>query len=194
MTETAATPATLSAAAIATGTPLHCHLADETRQAAVAAVTEKIRKLGIKHVLYQFVSVTGRVMGKAAPSPHWPSIAARGVQLWYGAVADVCADRQGNYIGYGPEASELVGIPDPETFVQLPWDKRVARVFCTCFRNREEDDAPGAFLTSDCRGNLRRIHDQFKKDHKGLHLRHGTEPEMIWFKKGSDGAPASGNS
>ena len=43
-----------------------------------------------------------------------------------------------NYIGYGPEASELVGIPDPETFVQLPWDKRVARVFCTCFRNREE--------------------------------------------------------
>ena len=24
---------------------------------------------------------------------------------------------------------ELVGIPDPETFVQLPWDKRVGRVF-----------------------------------------------------------------
>ena len=23
---------------------------------------------------------------------------------------------------------ELVGIPDPETFVQLPWDKRVGRV------------------------------------------------------------------
>ena len=47
-------------------------------------------------------------------------------------------DRHKNYIGYGPEASELVGIPDPETLVQLPWDKRVARVFCTCFRNREE--------------------------------------------------------
>ena len=25
-------------------------------------------------------------------------------------------DRHGNYIGYGPEAKELVGIPDPETF------------------------------------------------------------------------------
>ena len=48
-----------------------------------------------------------------------------------------------------------------------------ARVFCTCFRNREEDEDPGAFLTSDCRGNLRRIHEQFQKKHKALHLRHG---------------------
>ncbi len=51
----------------------------------------------------------------------------------------------------------LVGIPDPETFVQLPWDKRVGRVFCTCFRNREERENPGGHLTSDCRGNLRII-------------------------------------
>ena len=47
------------------------------------------------------------------------------------------------------------------TFVQLPWDKRVARVFCTLFRNREEVDNPGGALTSDCRGNLRRIHNDF---------------------------------
>ena len=39
----------------------------------------------------------------------------------------------------------------------LPWDHRVARVWCTCFRNREERESPGAFLTSDCRGNLKRI-------------------------------------
>ena len=42
----------------------------------------------------------------------------------------------------------LVGIPDPETFCQLPWDKKVARVFVTCFRNREERENPGAHLTS----------------------------------------------
>ena len=30
--------------------------------------------------------------------------------------------------------------------------RRVARVWVTCFRNREEREDPGAFLTSDCRG------------------------------------------
>ena len=54
---------------------------------------------------------------------------------------------------------ELVGIPDPETFCQLPWDKRVGRVFVTCFRNREERKNPGGHLTSDCRGNLRIFSD-----------------------------------
>ena len=60
-----------------------------------------------------------------------------------------------------PESSELVGIPEPETFVQLPWDKRIARVWCTCFRNREEEN-PG-HLTSDCRGNLKIFQDQFQE-------------------------------
>ncbi len=133
MNNDAAIPAHLHAAASAAGTDLARHLAADARTAAVTAVTNKMAALGIKHVLYQFVSVTGRVMGKAAPAAHWPAIAARGVQLWYGAVADVCADRQGNYIGYGANASELVAIPDPETFCQLPWNPRVARVFCTLF-------------------------------------------------------------
>ena len=100
-------------------------------------------------------------------------------------------DRLGNYIGYGPEAAELVGIPDPETFVQLPWDKRLARVFCTCFRNRDEEEEPGAHLSSDCRGNLRRIHEAFAADH-GYHLRHGMEPEMMWLKKDPEGKPGDG--
>ena len=85
-----------------------------------------------------------------------------------------------------------MGIPEPETFCQLPWDKRVARLWCTLFRNREERQDPGAFLTSDCRGNLRRIHEQFKAEHGGLHLRHGTEPEMMWLKRGPDGKPDGG--
>ncbi|MAF55573.1 MAG: glutamine synthetase, partial [Deltaproteobacteria bacterium] len=101
-------------------------------------------------------------------------------------------DRHGDYIGYGPESSELVGIPDPETFCQLPWDKRVARVFCTCFRNREERENPGGHLTSDCRGNLRIIHNEFKEKFDGLHMRAGTEPEMMWLKRGDDGRPNGG--
>ena len=86
---------------------------------------------------------------------------------------------------------ELVGIPDPDTFCQLPWDKRVARVYCVCFRNREERENPGAFLTSDCRGNLKRAHSSFKEKY-GMELRAGTEPEMMWLKRGEDGKPNGG--
>ena len=153
----------------------------------VKQVREKINELGITYIYYQFISVTGRIVGKGIPADHWEAVAERGFQLVYGSTANLFVDRHSYYIGYGPEASELVGIPDPETFVQLPWDKRVARVFCTCFRNREERENPGAFLTSDCRGNLKRFHAEFKQKYDGQHLRTGTEPEMMWLKRGADG-------
>jgi glutamine synthetase len=163
----------------------------ESRAERVKEVRAQIDRLGITYIYYQFISVTGRVVGKGIPADHWEKIAERGFQLVYGATANLFMDRLDNYIGYGPEVAELVGIPDPETFVQLPWDKRVARVFCTCFRNRDEQEDAGAPLTSDCRGNLRRIHEKFQADH-GYHLRHGMEPEMMWLKKGPDGKPAEG--
>ncbi len=168
------------------------YVEQEGRAERVRQVREKIDELNIDYIYYQFISVTGRIVGKGVPADHWETIAERGFQLVYGSVANLYVDRYGSYIGYGPESSELVGIPDPETFVQLPWDKRVARVYCTCFRNREEPVNPGAFFTGDCRGNLRRIHDAFQEKHNGLHLRHGTEPEMMWLKKGEDGLPDGG--
>ena len=173
-------------------TDLERHVNAAGRVELVKQVREKINELGITYIYYQFVSVTGRIVGKGVPADHWERVAERGFQLVYGSTANLYIDRHGQYIGYGPEASELVGIPDPETFVQLPWDKRVARVFCTCFRNREEQVNPGAHLTSDCRGNLRIIHDEFKAKHDGMHLRAGTEPEMMWLKRGEDGKPDGG--
>ena len=173
-------------------TDLEAHVSASGRDQLVKQVRTKINELGIQYIYYQFVSVTGRIVGKGIPADHWERTAERGFQLVYGSTANLFVDRHRNYIGYGPEASELVGIPDPETFVQLPWDKRVARVFCTCFRNREEKENPGGHLTSDCRGNLRIMHAAFKEAHKGLHLRHGCEPEMMWLKKGDDGLPAGG--
>ena len=173
-------------------TDLEAHVGAEGRDELVKQVRSKIKELGITYIYFQFISVTGRIVGKGIPADHWENIAERGFQLVYGSTANLFVDRHGQYIGYGPESWELVGIPDPETFCQLPWDKRVARVFCTCFRNREELENPGAHLTSDCRGNLRIIHDEFKKKHDGLHLRIGTEPEMMWLKKGEDGLPDGG--
>jgi glutamine synthetase len=172
-------------------TDIEAYVRQDGRAELVRQVRAKIDQLGISYIYYQFISVTGRIVGKGVPADHWESMCEGGFQLVYGATANLFLDRHGDYIGYGPEASELVGIPDPETFCQLPWDKRVGRVFCTLFRNREEPEGAGAFLTSDCRGNLRRIQAQFEKAH-GLHLRLGCEPEMMWLRRGEDGSAAGG--
>ncbi len=151
------------------------------RAERVKQVREKIQETGVTYVYFQFVSVTGRIVGKGIPADHWERVSEKGFQLVYGSTANLFLDRHGSYIGYGPEASELVGIPDPETFVQLPWDRRIGRVFCTCYRNREERVNPGAHLTSDCRGNLKIIQQEFTEKHD-MHMRAGTEPEMMWLR------------
>ncbi|HUE45476.1 MAG TPA: glutamine synthetase family protein [Aestuariivirgaceae bacterium] len=165
----------------------------EGRARLVKQVRKKIDELGIEYLYLQFISVTGRIMGKGIPADHWENIADKGFQLVYGATMNLFLNRRGEYLGYGPEAAELVGIPEPESFMQLPWDTRVARMWCTLFRNREERQDAGAFLTADCRGNLRRAHERFKADHN-LELRVGTEPEMMWLKKDADGKPNGGYS
>jgi len=175
-----------------TSTDLERHVNSPGRDDLVKQVREKINELSIDYIYYQFISVTGRIVGKGVPADHWETIASRGFQLVYGSTANLFIDRYGDYIGYGPESMELVGIPDPETFCQLPWDKRVARVYCTCFRNREERVNPGGHLSSDSRGNLRIMHEEFQAKFDGLHLRHGMEPEMMWLKRGEDGKPDGG--
>ncbi len=170
-------------------TDLDNYLATPGREDLVKEVRRQIDATGVEYIYYQFASVTGRVMGKGVPAKHWESIARKGFQLVYGATANLFVDRHGEYIGYGPEARELVGLPDPETFAQLPWDPKVGRVFCTLFRGREEDVDAGAFLTADCRGNLKRAQAAFEAD-TGMHLKAGTEPEMMWLKLKEDGTPS----
>jgi glutamine synthetase len=170
-------------------TELERFVAAEGRADLIEQVARQIEVDGITYVYVQFVSVTGRVMGKGIPAAHWKSVANKGFQLVYGATANLFTDRHGHYIGYGPEAAELVGLPDVETFCVLPWDPKVARVFCTLFRGREEVEQPGGFLTSDCRGNLHRLHEQFIAD-TGLTLHVGCEPEMMWLKTNPDGTPS----
>jgi glutamine synthetase len=170
-------------------TELEQFLAAEGRDDRIEQVARQIDADGVTYIYFQFVSVTGRVMGKGIPAAHWASVAKKGFQLVYGATANLFVDRHGRYIGYGPESSELVGLPDVDTFTVLPWDPKVARVFCTLFRGREEVEQPGGYLTSDCRGNLHRLHQQFTAD-TGLTLHVGCEPEMMWLKTNADGTPS----
>jgi glutamine synthetase len=170
-------------------TDLERFLAQDGRDEQIAEVRRKIDESGVTYLYFQFVSVTGRIMGKGVPSAHWESMARKGFQLVYGATANLFIDRRGDYIGYGAEARELVGLPDVDTFQILPWDRKVARVFCTLFRGREEEVDPGAYLTSDSRGNLRRIHEDFIAT-TGYEMRIGCEPEMMWLKTNPDGSPS----
>jgi len=169
-------------------TDLEGFVSSDGRDDKIAEVRRRIDAEGITYIYYQFISVTGRIMGKGVPAPHWESMAQKGFQLVYGSTANLFTDRHGEYIGYGPEAWELVGLPEPETFQVLPWDPKVARVWCTCFRGREDTKDGGSFLSSDCRGNLKRIQAEFEQ-RTGLHLRAGTEPEMMWLKMKPDGTP-----
>ncbi len=102
------------------GTDLERFVSAKGRDELVKDVRRQIDAAGITYIYYQFPSVTGRIMGKGVPAAHWETIAAKGFQLVYGATANLFVDRHGDYIGYGPEAAELVGLPEPDTFQQLP--------------------------------------------------------------------------
>src|ERR1700761_1170510 len=107
-------------------TELERFVAGEGRADLIEQVARQIEADGITYVYFQFVSLTGRVMGKGIPAAHWRTVATKGFQLVYGATANLFIDRHGRYLGYGPEAAELVGLPDVDTFCRLPWDPKVA--------------------------------------------------------------------
>jgi glutamine synthetase len=132
-------------------------------------------------VFFQQVSITGRVMGKGVVSTFFSQVAERGYQLVYGATANLFTDRHGNYIGFGPEESELAAIADLETFAVLPWDERVARVYCDCY-----DTETGDLLDADPRQNLKQIAHEFEQE-LGYQFMIGIEPETMWLKKPEDG-------
>src|SRR4051812_48531238 len=156
------------------------------RAAQIEALTRKIEAEGIKYVFFQQVSVTGRVMGKGVVSSFFPQVAQKGYQLVYGATANLFTDRLGNYIGFGPEESELAAIADLDTFTVLPWDTRVARVYCDCY-----DTETGAILDADPRQNLKRVAHEVEAE-LGYSFLCGIEPEMMWLKRGENGGVPEG--
>ena len=52
-------------------TDLEKHVNRPGRDKQVKKVREKINELGITYIYYQFISVTGRVVGKGIPADHW---------------------------------------------------------------------------------------------------------------------------
>jgi glutamine synthetase len=168
-------PATLEEARTAPG-----------RAERIAELTRRIEAEGIKYVFFQQVSISGHINGKGVVASFFPQVAEKGYQLVYGATADLFTDRRDNYIGFGPEESELAAIADLDTFAVLPWDRRVARVYCDCY-----DTETGALLDADPRQNLKRIAHDVETE-LGYTFLCGIEPEMMWLKQTADGAPPEG--
>src|SRR5579885_917034 len=156
------------------------------RAEKIEALTRKIESEGIRYVFFQQISITGRVMGKGVVSSFFPQVAERGYQLVYGATANLFTDRHGNYIGFGPEESELAAIADLDTFRVLPWDPRVARVYCDCY-----DTESGEPLEADPRQNLKRVVNEVEQE-LGYTFLCGIEPEMMWMRKTDDPNDAVG--
>ncbi len=165
-----ATPATLEEARNAPG-----------RREKIEELTKKIEAEGIEYVFFQQVSVTGRILGKGVVASFFPQVAEKGYQLVYGATANLFTDRHGDYIGFAPNDSELAAIADLDTFNVLPWDPRVARVYCDCY-----DTETGERMDADPRQNLKQVVERFE-DELGLHFLIGIEPEMMWLRKPEPG-------
>ena len=68
------------------------------RDEKVKEVRKKIDELGITYLYLQFVSVTGKIMGKGIPADHWESVAKKGFQLVYGATVNLFTNRAGDYL------------------------------------------------------------------------------------------------
>ncbi len=156
------------------------------RREQIELLTRRIEAEGVKYVFFQQVSISGHINGKGVVSTFFPQVAERGYQLVYGAVADLFTDRAGNYIGFGPQESELAAIADLSTFAVLPWDPRVARVYCDCY-----DTETGELLDADPRQNLKGVVHEFEQE-LGLNFLIGIEPEMMWLKQPEDGKPPEG--
>ena len=156
------------------------------RRERIEEITRRIESEGVKYVFFQQVSITGRVMGKGVVASFFPQVAEKGYQLVYGATANLFTDRAGNYIGFGPEESELAAIADLDTFARLPWDPRVARVFCDCY-----DTETGELLDADPRQNLKRVIADFEEE-LGYSFLIGIEPEMMWLKRPEAGEAPEG--
>ena len=62
-------------------TDLEQYVRTPNRDELVKEVRAKINELGIRYIYYQFISVTGRIVGKGIPADHWERTAENGSNL-----------------------------------------------------------------------------------------------------------------
>jgi glutamine synthetase len=149
----------------------------------IADLEQRIAAAGVEYIYYMLPTIGSRVVAKMVPARHLRRNLEKGIALHRTAVADLQSDRAGNLIGGGIGAKEMVALPDTDTFVVLPWDNSVARMFCRAYEPPHLPGVGGQPLATDSRGLLFRAHSEFTS-RTGLEVRSGCEPEMIWVGPG----------
>ncbi|MEZ5074211.1 MAG: hypothetical protein R2691_05165 [Solirubrobacterales bacterium] len=153
----------------------------EFREALDAAIA-RLHDAGVKGVYFQIPSVDGRALGKLVTLDHLAATATKGIRLHYGAITDARENLFGELIGFGEEEREGMGIPDLATLRIHPWEPKLASVMCFF-----HDEESGELLDHCVRGNLLRLEHELRSKHD-LRMLCGIEPEMMWLRKGEDGA------
>ena len=92
-------------------TALETYVADKERNENVKKVRSKIKELGIEYIYYQFISVTGRIVGKGYPADHWETVAQKGFQLVYGSTANLFTNSCLLYTSPSPRDGLLSRMP-----------------------------------------------------------------------------------
>ena len=163
------------------------HLAANTCSDVVAEMERKVAESGVEFIYYMLPTLGAKVVAKMVPANHIARNLEKGIFFHRTALSDLQTSREGSLIGGGVEAKEFVGLPEPDTFQVLPWDTKVARMFCTAYEPPHFPGVGGCPLAVDSRNLLRMTHQAFTELH-GLELRSGTEPEMTWKGEGLQGA------
>ena len=119
-----------------------------------------VKDRGIEFVYFQYVEMYGKPCAKLVP-------ALALAELWdEGAGA---AGFAAGEIGQGPHDPDLVAYPDPQTFIQLPWQPEVGLITCDVY----VEDEPWPY---DPRLILRNVLEQARQ--RGYIFNIGFEPEF----------------
>jgi len=124
-----------------------------------------------------------RVMGKGIPADHWENIANGGFQLVYGSTVNLFMKPARRISGLtAAEAANWSAYQSRRHSWQLPWGQSGSPA-CSAPCSATARSARTRRLPDRGLPRQSAPHpEQFAKDH-GLHMRHGTEPEMMWLRK-----------
>ena len=140
----------------------------------VKDIARIIDEKNIEFLFAQYVNIYGVANAKLVPANHLEDLVTDGACFTgFAAVG----------FGVGPEAPDLMAIPDLDTLTILPWRKNVARFACNVY---EEDGNGGRRPSPFCsRSILQRVADKARG--KGYIIKIGIEPEFFLVKKTPDG-------
>ena len=169
------------------------HQERNLRPETVRELGRKIEEAGVEYVYYALPTIGSRMVAKMVPANHFRRNLEKGICFHRTALSDLQNDRYGNLIGGGIEAREFWALPEPDTFVVLPWDTKVARIFCTAYEPPHLPEVGGRLMPVDTRSLLIRSHEAFTA-RTGFEVRSGTEPEMTWEGPGLEVVKKPGTS